>query len=330
MGKRKQKSTKIPKFLEASSNSSENQDNPEISSILLSENRHHDYECSLILHEIQDCVSDIYREYLKDLKLRKQKRLELKVPTSETQHYNLVISSTYLISMKNKIQEVLKNNYTCTLKNIIDEVLEWFIGSLNDFLEEAKDKSRLLQIVYVHEVYHTLQNSITEISKIVVDLYSFEEFTKATLLKFNNNLLSKQKKLLAFAKSQDSGHYAVNSVLKLNEDIESLLKTGECTSNELIYEVGSDYDDVSDEHVHSLPLEELLNYINGSSFKEKHKNKMKKEVDSTALDEEISEFENRLARTLPSTVKVAPFCTHDFLKAMRDKYLEARRLLLHN
>ena len=137
MGKRKQKSTKIPKFLEASSNSSENQDNPEISSILLSENRHHDYECSLILHEIQDCVSDIYREYLKDLKLRKQKRLELKVPTSETQHYNLVISSTYLISMKNKIQEVLKNNYTCTLKNIIDEVLEWFIGSLNDFLEEA-------------------------------------------------------------------------------------------------------------------------------------------------------------------------------------------------
>ena len=57
---------------------------------------------------------------------------------------------------------------------------------------------------------------------------------------------------------------------------------------------------------------------------------MKKEVDNAELDEEVTEFENRLANTLPSQEKVAPFCSHDFLKAMRDKYLEARRLLLNN
>lgn len=329
MGKRKSRVAKMKKRSSSSSSCSDSLDSLEIHHSLISENKYQTYECSLILHEIQDCISDIYREYLKDLKLRKQKRLKLKVPTLETQHYNLVISTNYLISMKGKIEEVLKNNYTCTLKNVIDEVLESFICSLQEFIEESKDKSRLLQIVYLHEVYHTLQNSITEISKILVDLYTFEDFTKATLMKFNNNLLSKQKKLLTFARSQDNTHYAVSSVLKLCEDIDLLVKTGQYKLNESFYDLGSE-EEFSEEHVHSLPLEELVNYINGSSFKEKHKNKMKKEVDSSALDEEIHEFESRLATAQPLTVKLAPFCSLDFLNSLRDKYLEVRQRLLNN
>ena len=57
---------------------------------------------------------------------------------------------------------------------------------------------------------------------------------------------------------------------------------------------------------------------------------MKKEAQSSALDQEIIEFENRLAIELPSEIKAAPHCSHDFLKSLRERYLEVRKNLLNN
>jgi hypothetical protein len=330
MGKRKSKNSRAKKSSGSSSCSSGVADIPEINHVLLSENTQTDLDCSMILHEIQDSISDIYREYIKDLKLRKQKRLELKVPTSETQHYNLVINPNYRASMREKIHELIKQNYTCTLKNIVDETLETFLQNLREFTEESEDKSRLLQVVYLHEVYHTLQNSILEVSKIVFRLYSPEEFSKISLKKFYDNILTKQKKLLAFAKTQDNTHYAASSIIKIYEDLDVLNKTGECRPKDFLYEVNSDIDDTSEEPVHSLPLEQLLVYINGTSIRKKNKNKFKKNFTDSTLDEEILEFENRLATAKPLQTKSAPVFSSDFLKSLRDRYLEVSRKLLNN
>ena len=330
MGKRKSKQSKVKKFSESSSCSSEITDIPDLTHPLLFENAHPSFGCSSTLSEIQNSLSDIYREYLKDLESRKQKRLNLKVPTSETQHYNLVINPTFRITMKSKISELLKQNYTCTLKNIIDEALETFLTQLQEFLKDSEDKSRLLQIVYLHEVFHSLQNSISEVSKILVELYSLDDFTKISLKKFYNTVLAGQKKLLGFAKSQDGSHFATSSVVKIFEDLDLLMKTGELKQKEMMFEVCSEVEEISEEPVHSLPLEELIVYINGSNLRKKNKNKAKKLIEDESIDKEVSEFEFRLASAQPSGFKHVPCCSNDFLKSLRDRYLEIRKKLLYN
>ena len=332
MPKRKKRNPKLKKCSESLSDSSESSDILEFDHSYLAQVKLPIYNCSSLLQEIQEFITDIYREYLKDLKTRKEKRLKQKIPTSETQPYNLVISKSHLISLRSKIQDLIKNNYTCSLKNTIDDILDSFIMNLQEFLEESEDKSRLLQIVYLHEINHTLENSISEVSKILVEVYSFQEFAKVTLKKLYNNILSKQKKLIAFAKSQDTNHYAISGLLRLYSDIEIMNKTGEYQNDDLGNNYSSDIDDSIEEHVHSLPLDELINYINGSSFKQKGRSKikMKKEAQCSALDLEIIEFENRLATELPSKTKAAPYCSHDFLKSLRERYLEVRKKLLNN
>ncbi|OMJ79370.1 hypothetical protein SteCoe_20615 [Stentor coeruleus] len=359
MGKRKTRTSQQKRqSLETSSSSTELHESSELTFSNIPEDN------SYLIAEVHDCLTDIYREYLRDLKTRKQKRRELKNPTSETQLYNLVINPSYRSSLKLKVRSLLHLDCTCTmrqflpeaikndpvmksqtahgqkfchgffqngiLKSIVDEVLEDFLSALKEFLREAEDKSRLLQLVYFHEVYHTMQNSIGELSRILVDLYTYEEFNKISLTKYYSTVLITNRKLLNYAKTQDSTHFAVVSVIKMYEDIELLIKTGKCQQKDLLLEISSDLDEVSEEPVHSLPLEDLVNYINGPSTEVKHKNKMKKQVEFLALDNEVSEFETRLATTKPLTVKNTPFCSVDFLKSLKDQYLEVRRKLLNN
>lgn len=349
MGKRKTKSSQLKRQSpETSSSSSDIYDSPEFHHTSFTEDN------SYILTEVQDSLTDIYREYLRDLKTRKQKRLELKNPTSETQLYNLVINPKYRSTMKAKIRTLLHLDCICNLKshlpessqipqkfcssifqngylkNIIDDTLEVFLSALKDFLKDAEDKSRLLQLVYLHEVYHTMQNSIGEISRIVNDLYPSDEFNKMSLTKFYNTILISNKKLLNYAKTQDSTHYAVGSVMKMYEDVEFMVKTGKYRQKEVLMEVCSENDEVSEEPVHSLPLEDLVNYINGPTITEKCKSKIKRQTEFVEMDDEISEFENRLANARPLEEKSAPCCSVDFLKALKDRYLEVRRKLLNN
>lgn len=326
MGKRKQKPSQLKKPKSGSSSSSSSS----FDHSSLSENSLLATDSSLLLHEVQDSVSEIYREYLRDLKIRKHKRLELKNPTTETQLYNLVINPKYIISLKGKIRELIQANYICRIKNIIDEVLENFINSLKEFLKDAEDKSRLLQIVYLHETFHSLQNSITQISKIMKDLYSFEQFSFICLHKFYFGVLAGRKKLLNFAKSQDGCHFAIVSVIKMFEDLEKIVKTGECKPREIMYEVGSDIEESTEEPVHSLPLEDLVNYINGSPLGVKQKRPAKKVVENCELDTEIDEFQKRLEVTQPHSPKPSPLCSGDFLKILRNRYLEVRKKLLSN
>lgn len=282
------------------------------------------------IQEVNDSVSEIYREYLKDLKTRKDKRLCQKNPTSETQPYNLVINPKYRVSLKSKIRELIQSNYTYRLKNIIESIIENFVSSLKDFIKDSQDKSRLLQVVYLHETFHSLQNSISEISKILTDLYSSNEFCVLNYKKFYFGVISSHKKIATYARSQDSGHFAVASVIKMCDEIEKSIKTGECKSKDFMFEKLSDTEDTNEEPVHSLPLEDLVNYINGSPISSKEKRPVRKQVIHQELDVEVVEFERRLAGLEPIGVRQPPCCSVDFLNVLRSKYLEVRKKLLSN
>jgi hypothetical protein len=287
-------------------------------------------DISLQIQEVKDSVSEIYREYLKDLKTRRDKRLSLKVPTSDAQLYNLVINPKYRVSLKSKIKDLIQSDYTHRLKDTIESILENFITDLKDFINDCQNKSRLLQVVYLHETFHSLQNSIGEISKILTDLYPYNEFCVINYKKFHFGVISGCKKIVNLARSQDSSHFAVASVIKMCDEIEKSIQTGECKSKEMMFEMLNDAEETSDEPVHSLPLEDVVNYINGSPLGRKEKRTIRKNCESSEMDLEVNEFEKRLAGFGPLRSRESPCCSVDFLNVLRSRYLEVRKKLLSN
>ena len=332
MGKRNRvKHSKQQKVSESSSNASDTTDISELHHTNLLEPYHTKYESSLMLQDLQESISGIYKEYLKDLKLRKQKRLKLKTPTSESQHYNLVINGNYRNQLKLKVHELLIKNYRCGLNNIVDETMEYFVNKLEIFIEEADDKSRLLQIVYLNEAYHSLRNSVSQISKILIELYTKEELYKISMKKFYENILIRQKKLLAFAKTQDNSHFAIEFIEKIYDQYEIFMKSGIYSPESMLFDDTSDLEEYADEPVHSLPLEELINYINGPSLSSKMQKKISiNKCVKNEMDEEVLDFENRLANATPLISKPIPYCSFEFLQSLNDRYHQVRRILLSN
>ena len=300
---------------------------PLIQDTLSQGSNHSKFDTSSIILELQEAIICIYKEFLDDLKIRKHRRLELKIPTQDTHHYNLIVNSTYQILLKSKVSELLAHSYRCSLEIIIDETLEYFIDKLRRFIEEADEKSRLLQVVYIHEAYHSLKNAISQISSIFIEVYPEDEFIKVTVKKFYENVLIRHKKILKFAKTQDFTHYAISFIVKLYDSVEKCMQSGTYNSISVLLDIETSAEGTS-EPVHSLPLDDVLKYINGTSHKRGEKWGNQKNM--TLLDKEISEFENRLATTKPAIQKPIPLCSLEFLKSLTDRYHQIRRNLLSN
>ena len=232
--------------------------------------------------------------------------------------------------MRSKITELLSKNYRCSLEIITDETLEYFIGKLEKFIGEADEKSRLLQMVYMHEAYHSLRNSISQISKIFTELYPEQEFTQTAMKKFYETVLIRHKKNLKFARCQDSSHFAIDFILRIYGEFEIFMQTGKYSSENILFDDESNIEENIGESVYSLPLDEVLRYINGPSQAPKIQVSQDFEENMARLDKEILDFENRLAVTQPLISRPAPLCSFEFLQSLTDRYHKIRKDLLSN
>ena len=285
------------------------------------------HNTSSTILELQKAIMCIYKALLDDFKVREQRRLRLKVPTQHTHPYILIVSDTHQSFLRSKVSELVLNNYRSSLEIIIDETLEYFIEILRRFIEGAEEKSRLLQVVYIHEAYHSLRNAISQISSIFAEVYMEDQFINLSIKKFYENILLKYKKILKFAKTQDFTHYAISFILKLYDNAEICMQSGTYNSARILMDCENSVESIA-EAVHGLPLDDLLNYINGPTNKRVEKWESQKYT--APLDKEILDFEKKLANAKPVIEKPVPLCSLEFIRSLTDRYHEVRRDLLSN
>lgn len=281
-------------------------------------------------HEIEESLSEIMGEFLNDFVVRKEKRLDSKNPNVQMHTYNLVVNKSYQKKIRKQVNFLISAGFGNALHEALAEKTCKFVDSLEVLLKELKHISKILQLIFLYDAYHTLQNASIEISKFISSVYISERkaveflFCKA----FHTKIVISSQELLKQAGDYEKTHFAIAGISKMNSHLASIIQEPiniETNAKiELqISESESDSERDETEPLYNLPIEDLVTYIEGNKKKKKksHRNTATSSLsplneEFSELDKEIDEFRKRI--DIPITperpqVRLSP----EFLEQLR-------------
>lgn len=309
--------------------------------------------------EIIDSISQIYTEFLNDFISCKDKRLNSKNPLEKQQTYNLVVDRGFSKKLRNELKQLLYSEGSRSeLNSALFEGVHMFVDSLNEHISQLNGKSKMLQVICIAEAYHTLQNAATQIGKIVSCMFegptvSFDTINK---LVFYEKLVKNNASLIEYVKAQDTRHYAVAMVSKMENDLKYASKILTQADNSINKDCIDDCDlkthfsddsysdseeDYRGEPLHNMSLDELVMYIEGETHnspkRTKRKNKSKASTAATSpnrdgelnpdIDKEVEDFEKRLEMSSSQmSNKIKPKISNDFLNRLRIQIKELKMI----
>ena len=266
------------------------------------------FEAKLIelQQEIQESLSEIMNEFINDFKTRKDKRLSSKCPISQIHTYNLVVNKSYQKKIRKQVFTLISEGFAEDLQNILIQRITKFVEMLELYLKEIKQLSKILQIIFLYDAYHTLQNASVEIGKIIASIYKMQEksieylFIKA----FYTKIVVPSNSLLKQAGDYDKNHFAISGIMKMNTHLSYIMRENISLElsesiSQVISENNSENESTECEPLYNLPIDELVTYIEGKNKKKTNKrnnaaNSSSPSSDYSELDKEIDEFRKRI------------------------------------
>ena len=256
-----------------------------------------------IKEEVEESLGEIMNEFLNDFVARKDKRLASKCPTSQMHTYNLVVNKSYRKKIKKQVCLLINSDFTINLQQSLETQATKFVESLKQCLKELNPMSKILQIIFLYDAYHTLQNASAEIGKIVSGIYKFKRTSTEYFFSkiFFTRIVTHSNELLTQAEDYDKNHFAISGIKKMQCSLSRILASDkyllELTKN--LSETDSDSENTDPEPLYNLPIDDLVTYIEG---KNKNNNSRRTaassisplHVEYTEMDKEIDEFRKRI------------------------------------
>jgi hypothetical protein len=286
-------------------------------------------------HEIEESLSEILSEFLNDFIVRKERRLDSKNPNIQMHTYNLVVNKGYQKKIRKQVNFLISAGLGNALHEALTEKTCKFVDSLEVLLKELKHISKILQLIFLYDAYHTLQNAAMEIGKIISGIYVLERKTVDFLFckAFYTKIVVGSQELLKQASDYEKSHFAIVGIAKMHSHLATIMREPisiEINSNIDMQTSESENDSESNEcePLYNLPIEELVTYIEGSKKKKKksHRNTATSSLsplneDYSKLDKEVDEFRRRI--DIPITPERPKL-------RLSQEFLEQLRTSLHN
>lgn len=323
MGKKKPLNSKIP-APDSSTRSLENFESPNKGKLVK------------LLYEVKESLHEILNEFLSDFLLRKDRRLSSKSPTFQMHTYNLVVNKSYQKKIRKQIYALISTGFAIDMQEILRTQVKDFVDSLERYLTELRPLSKILQIIFLFDAYHTLQNASSEIGKIVPSIYKAGQQASDYLFmkEFYIRVIVSSQELLGQAGDYDKSHFAIAGVVKMQSHLMGIVK------EEVLMEVpeklyvmsDSESEEITEsEPLYNLPIDDLVMYIEG-----KGKNKANRrrtaassispntsKNDYAELDKEIDEFRQRI--DIPITAyRPSLRLSQEFLEQLRKSLLRSK------
>jgi len=292
------------------------------------------FETENLLSQVLTAISQIYKEYQNDFLERKKKRLSSRDPVEQQNEYNLVIDKNYKKRMKDEIELLVQKGCFYELQTSFYKNAKNLIEELHKELLAVKDKRRILQVVFLVEVYHSVKNSSTQIGKIANTLFTSEDYSfgNLNLSLFYEKIYKHYYEIIKFTRENHPRHYSLDMLREIEKD----LRSGRIIDPESVqlpqpilkkerpktqFDYSTD-DEESAESLHNMDLDELVNFINNAGTKRRKKKKKKnKQRSSTSpkLDREVDEFKKRLEISHTPKHRVKLNLSDDFIKRLRSQ-----------
>lgn len=281
--------------------------------------------------EVEDSIREILNEFLNDFLTRKQKRLESKNPNTHIHTYNLVVNKSYKKKIRKQVNILILSNLSSSLHTSLSDQIHKFVLSFSAILKDLSHISKLLQIIFLYEAFHSLQNVSDQIAGIIAGVYKNHKDSIEFMFnkEFFINIVANSQDLIKQSADYDKNHFAIQgltrmqSILLISVDKQVDLQVSTIPII-LDSESSSESEGQSEEPLYNLPLEELVMYIEGGRNRKKDKRRTAttsaspNSEDFTELDKEIDEFRQRIDIPM-SPQRLSVKLSKEFIENLREK-----------
>ena len=255
---------------------------------------------------VTSSVTHLYTEFVQDFSKRKQARLTSKHPLENRQRYSLKVESSHALSIQTQVAELWDSPSRPQLSKRLIACLDAFVDKLAGELANLEGRSRLLRLLCLNEAYYTLWNAWREVSRVTHGLLprylAFERFLDC--------LLDQHKALVEFAKEEGGRHWVVQDFWQIYEQLPVLSVEGTVESSESDQEGPQDL-------LQKLPVDDLVNFINGPTKKPKKKRKRR----DGSEDREVEAFKAKLEAIAPAPRRLKACISDEYLRHLRSKLI---------
>lgn len=281
--------------------------------------------------EVEESIREILNEFLNDFLTRKQKRLESKNPNTQIHTYNLVVNKSYKNKIKKQVNILILSKLSSNLHTSLTDQIHKFVLSFAAILKDLSHISKLLQIIFLYEAFHSLQNVSDQIAGIVAGVYKSHKESIEFLFnkEFFVNVVANSQDLIKQSADYDKNHFAIQGLsrmqsillLSVNKQVDLEVSTSPILIDS---DSSSESEGGSEEPLYNLPLEELVMYIEGGKKGKSDKRRTAATSvspnceDFPELDKEIDEFRQRIDIPMsPERFRVK--LSEEFIENLRGK-----------
>jgi hypothetical protein len=296
-----------------------------------------DLEC--IKDQVKHYISRIYSDFALDLNKRRESRVLSKILSKEKNLPSLKITPDFITKMNQFLIGIQDPESVDEIKDFVYENANSFVEQLSQSFFDIFNAKKKLQIVLMHEAYSYLSNVSKQITLLLVNILRNEEKNIKNYHKvlFYQKIMKHREDLLAYLVSSKVSSASETQILKNYRKFEILEgKLYENSENclydrDISIESANSIDKNLDESINFLSIDQVVNYIEGSSKPSKlKKNKSKTSTNASSsspqsdkLDLEIQEFEKKL-NVLPTSYKLKLVLPEYFIQELRNKIKDSK------
>mmetsp|Transcript_23568 Transcript_23568/g.41775 ORF Transcript_23568/g.41775 Transcript_23568/m.41775 type:complete len:341 (+) Transcript_23568:180-1202(+) len=299
-----------------------------------------DNECYQLTREVNDVLSQIYKEFYSDFNKRVEKRMK-EDPMGEVQQYNMLVQKVYQQDYQSKVEQIVKWKLFNIMHSNLQNNAKNFVTLLKDAISKVSDPE--MRLVLLNDAYHVTLNAAEEVGKITSSLFKREKKAcKKLNLRYFYEIVCESLKPTAASihDKEDVPEQIVKAVnlvrdlgfCKLEQDFRTA--SGDYSPLDLLdmetQSYSTDADTVDDNPTSYLTIDELVNYIDPPKNKRKRRKRKPKSQARTASnsnsparsfdeDFEVECLKVKLAERKPAEHRLKPNLRADWLQSLRSK-----------